>query len=277
MSGPVVVDQQPAQDQDLEPAPKPDQAPATQPLPGDIDLDISMLEDSAHDAKLLAQLIQRYPQYRDAIVSAAGKQLGNTTINDALAIVDGTAPPEFDWVSSPLAAEGGSLADRARANVQYIQAHPELRETMLAQIAKFEPDLADAVRDGLDNPTPIEDQPAPAPAAVDAAIDQQQQPQAPQPEVEPGWVAAARAYNAQHTANVDELIGLAGLSLVDAQGVIDPVEVAKLQDSLGVEADGKVGPATLSAAHDRFKTTTAEQVDSEQVELPDDDLRKSAE
>lgn len=276
MSGPVVVDQQPAQQQDLEPAPKPDQAPANQPLPGDIDLDIDILDPG--DSKLLAQLIQRYPQYRDAIVANASKHLGNATVTDALAIVDGTAPPPpFDWLTSPLALEGGTQDERVREHVQYIQAHPELRDQIMAQVGQYEPELAAAVQQALDNPTPIEDQPPPAPAVVDAAIDQQQQPQAPTPEAEPGWVAGARAYNADHDGNVNELLDLVGTSLLDANGQIDPVAVAKLQESLGVDADGKVGPATLSAAHDRYKVTIKESNDAAQAALPDDDLRKELE
>ena len=241
---------------------------------------VMVLEPGDHEH--LASLLRQHPGMRDAILIAAAQWVGNETISRALELLGEaptqapevepamqdqvaveeateTPPAQFDWLTSPLALEG-NFEGRVQEHVDFIHAHPALRETVLAQCAELEPALADAVREALQAPPVALDAEAPAPTEQ---IQEEVAEVAPEPEKQtkkeaPGWVVRARAYNQAHAnlvAEFNELTHFAcvgPMDWIDGDGVdsleVDPYLVAQWQQDAGLSPDGRVGPATLDAA-----------------------------
>lgn len=256
---------------------------------------VMVLEPGDHEH--LASLLRSYPHLREAILVQAAQWVGNETVARALELVE--APPaveavpeasavapvqtaseekpaEFEWITSPLALEG-NLEGRVQEHVDFIHAHPALRETVLAQCAEFEPDLAQRVREALAGPPVPLDAEAPAPVAqVEEDISQvapaQSPEQSPEPAPEqkkavPGWVVRARAYNQAHAGLVAEFNELTSFSCVgpmdwiEGESVgeleVDPYLVAQWQQDAGLAPDGRVGPKTVDAARVELEPAVA--------------------
>jgi hypothetical protein len=260
--------------------------------------------DHAH----LASLIRQHPGLRDAIITLAAQYVGNETVVKALEVLDGPAPAaaveaapqanavapvaetaaekpaDFDWLLSPLALEG-NFEGRVQEHVDFIHAHPGLREAVLAGCAEYEPDLARAVREALAAPPVAPDVETPAPTAqvqedVAELSEAETEEHAPAPKKKeiPGWVLRARAYNQAHAALVAEFNELTGYACVgpmdwiEGESVeeleVDPYLVAQWQQDAGLAPDGRVGPKTVDAAKVELEPMVADAAEVESEEPP---------
>lgn len=273
---------------DRENAVEPQQEPTAQEVPetrgpseeSRVEALVMMLEPGDHQH--LASLLRQHPGMREAILVAAAEYAGNETVARALELVGEApaaeakpaepaiaevAPPQateqepaaFDWLLSPLALEG-NFEGRVQEHVDFIHAHPGLRETVLAQCASFEPALADAVRDALAAPpVPLDvEAPAPTEQIQEDVAEVATEPAAQSKKEVPGWVVRARAYNRAHDALVAEFNELTSFACVGPMDWIegdsvdslevDPYLVAQWQQDAGLSPDGRVGPNTVDAA-----------------------------
>jgi hypothetical protein len=171
----------------------------------------------------LKELLARYPDFRQGILSVASHHLGASTVRQAMSA--GTLTQDQIRPGGEFELEGGPprkmlTQDQIRPGGEFeLEGGPPRK--MLTQ---------DQIRPGgefeLEGNTP-----APAPTAP-----------------EPGWVAGARKYNDAHADLVSNFNALTGNSCIGADGKVDPQLVADWQRARGLEGDGKIGPLTLAAA-----------------------------
>jgi hypothetical protein len=267
------------------------------------------------DYALLAQVLAAHPELHDQIIERAAAFVGNDTIAKALQFMAGEREPEapsekasdagapseeqtdFDYTTSPLAIEYDRDA-KVKDHVDYIRAHPELGDAVLAGAAEIDPalavEVAAALKKSEDQPaaeveqeetppqviqesaeqaieaTPAaqpEQMAAPAPVTAEEAVEVQP---AAAPEKESGWVSRARAYNQWHVYEVASFLAATGNACM-VDGVLDPNLVAKWQEEHGVAVDGRIGNDTVEAASRAQPTTIAEVKEAEAEENPEDD------
>lgn len=192
---------------------------------------------------------------------------------------DGASADTEEWKRVELFVQ---TVETAKDLAILIKAHPLVRQRLLDEATKVVSAdvIAEAVR-MADAPTSAEPADQPAPQAAPGETQPGEKPADPaaatEPEKQPAWVAAARAYNDAHPANCDEFYALTGPELIDNEGFLDPTKIAMWQSAMGIEADGKIGPHTLATARKMQKLAPAVTLAEEQAALPDDDLRKQAE
>jgi hypothetical protein len=240
-------------------------------------LRVLILEPGDHE--LLAQVLGQHPEIAEQIIATVTPHVGEETVREALRIRGGggggaaaeaapapaaeatadtaaapaVTPAAFDWLTSPLALEG-NLERRVAHHVDFIRAHPELREQVLGQAAMFEPDLVARVRVALEETPSTEE--TPQSEVVEHSIEER--PAKPDKQQVPGWVTRAQVYNRRHANLViefNELTNYACVGMMEwierdslAEFQVDPYLVAQWQKDHGVKPDGRVGAATVEAA-----------------------------
>lgn len=280
-------------------------------------LNIESLRPGDHE--LLAQALRNHPELHDKILERAATFCGNDTIAKALQVLAGVSEPEpvaekaaeapvapaeqaapadFDYTTSPLALFYDQEA-RIKDHADFVAAHPELADQVIAQAAEVDPEVALLTLTELDGrgaaPADVESQPEQTPEAVveesakeavAARPEGAEQAQAPtpvtaqevveepaktEPEKESGWVVRAREFNRDHADEVAAFLAATGGACL-VEGALDPNLVAQWQQDHGVAVDGRVGHETVEAAS-KARPETAEQareqIATETEEEPD--------
>ena len=189
-------------------------------------LHAQILQMTPADAGALAELLQLHPALADRILSVAAPHMGNSAVQRALAIANGSKP---QGRQAPLStAEMHEMLDDPAAGSQTTA--PKKAPLSTAEMHEMLDDPAP----GPSHMAPKTELAAPRPAQVATA---------------PAWVAEARAYNAAHPDLVDRFNELTSdVARLDGAGDVDPQAVAHWQRSHHVSADGKIGPHTIEAA-----------------------------
>jgi hypothetical protein len=175
------------------------------------------------DADALTRLLRIHPEYTDKILAAASPQVGLSTIKQAQAMVQTNA-----------VGGSGSLG-ATRPGTEYLD---ETATPVVPQVRRVETpaEHAEELRD-------LEGSASSGEAKKEPESDQAK------PAKDEAWVAGARAYNAAHAHLVSKLVEiLQDRSFLGADGQIDVQKVKAFQATQGIDADGKVGPATIAAA-----------------------------
>lgn len=177
------------------------------------------------------------------------------------------AEKPFEYLTSFLALEYDH-EEKVKDHVEFIRANPHLRDQVLIGATQYDPDIAEAVRQRLANPTPApaetEAEPTPPTVVAEEAAEATPPPASARAKQanakdataggttsdksEPGWVRRARIYNAKHKKDVEMFLSLTGSVCLDAEGNLDPRLVARWQAEHGTQPDGRVGPNTVTAA-----------------------------
>ncbi|HTJ44392.1 MAG TPA: hypothetical protein VL463_19950 [Kofleriaceae bacterium] len=241
MSGPVVAQQQPVPEEDIAPPQLANRAP-DHALPEDIKLLLDVLEP--HNADLLAKALRKYPQFHDQILAYVSQSLGNSIVQQALALLaqpdaspvaeakvepqqqapapeqaPTTAAPSAEQATSDVPAQNDPLFlvwavtdagdTELRFVADFIRKHPELEEAAMAIVTKHVgADFAARVRaelKGSGQPAATA-QPQPEETPPAEVVTQAQDP-APAPqavEAEPGWITRARQFNESNYAECEE-------------------------------------------------------------------------
>ena len=280
---------------------------------------LSVLDSSDH--KLLAQVLRDHPDLHEQIIARASADLGNDTVAKALEVLAGVPEPEapsekaaadapadgaqsgaateetFDYVTSPLTLEYDQNA-KVKDHADFMLAHPEVADQVLAQTAELDVNLALQVAAEYDGaagkPQEAPQQEETPPQVIEetskqAAQEVKAEPkseeaaaQAPaqevveakpdkEPEQESGWVVRARGFNAEHADDVAQfLAATGGACLVD--GALDPNLVAQWQSRHGVDVDGRIGQQTVDAAIKQQPQTIEEAAkEAQEEQLPEPD------
>lgn len=191
---------------------------------------------SPADADQLAAMLVNYPRLGGQILPVASHHMGNAAVRRAIALAK-----QIKASSSP----GSSLSQG--------EVHEALDDPMDSRTVPWI-ELASTLEDKSDpqapDETPSKSKEAPTP--------------------EPGWVAAARTYNAAHADLVEEFNDLtAHICLNDDTVQLDPQAVASWQTQHGLTADGKVGPRTVAAARAaRSKGVPVAQAEQSDARIP---------
>ena len=182
------------------------------------DLHAQIMRMSPDDSLLLADMIINYPGFMGAILMVAAPHMGNAAVQRAMQIVKQKHTTQ---------GESGSMSQGEMHDVT--RDASDSRPIKVSEYASILNDPSDPQK------THVEPEAKP------------ESPKAPQ--AEPAWVAGARAYNAAHSALVDEFNDLTDdMCTDDDDGKLDPQAVARWQAHHGIPADGKVGPQTVAAA-----------------------------
>jgi hypothetical protein len=219
------------------------------------------------DAEQLATLLRAHPNMRDVILQHAQASAGNATVEQAIALLDGTGGPPGMTPSSAAPAGAGHAPDRlsqvlasvstietgdSRSLAMLVTSNPDLRQQILerAQDLLGEDTVMGAVA-MIDVPPPA----APAPTPEDAAAEKGPAPEPePEPAKESPWIVRARAYNDAHFGDTEEFNALTNFMCV-VDGLIDPNLIARWQEQNGLHPDGRIGAHTLERARELAKQT----------------------
>ena len=192
------------------------------------------------DADALTRLLRLHPEYTEKILAAASPQVGLSTVKQAQAMVQMNA------------VGAGSALGSTRPGSQYLDETPtavvpQTGGRSLGPTPQGSEYLDETVDPGLvrqsDSP-PVEAKREPeSPAANGTGTEQAK------PAQDEAFVAGARAYNAAHAHLVSKFVDIMkDKSFLGTDGEIDVHKVKAFQRTQGIDADGKVGPATVAAA-----------------------------
>jgi len=214
-------------------------------------LHAQILQMTPADAGALAELLQLHPALADRILSVAAPHMGNSAVQRALAIANGSKP---QGRQAPLStAEMHEMLDDPAPASRTV---PKKAPLSTAEMHEMLDDPAAGSQTTAPKKAPLStaemhemlDDPAPGPSHM-APKTELAAPRPAQVATAPAWVAEARAYNAAHPDLVDRFNELTSdVARLDGAGDVDPQAVAHWQRSHHVSADGKIGPHTIEAA-----------------------------
>lgn len=186
---------------------------------------------SPADDGALAEMLQAYPSLMGKILAVAAQQVGNATVQRAIALVK-------RWKAQ---SPGGSMnKEEVRASIDSPADSKPIKEN----------EMASFLEDKSDTQAPDE-----APTKPKAA-----------PAADPAWVADARRYNDAHADLVAEFNDLTNdICLDDDTSKLEPKAVFDWQVAHGLDPDGKIGPRTVAAAR-AVKSKGASVAKAEQAE-----------
>jgi hypothetical protein len=270
MSRAPQIEQQPEQQAQAQ---APELNPETAGLPRPLYTQIMQL--TPDDAEALSSLLTAYPGFSRAILQVAAGHMGNAAVQRAIATnTRSKTGPGEQPAQHPLSqAELHEFLDDAPAKAPPAKAQPaahplsqgELHEFLDDPPAKAQP-AHHALSQGELHEF-LDDPPAKAPAAETAAAPNagtaglKTATRADSPQM-----AAARAYNHQHSHFADEFNDLTNCECLDQHGggddiydgrKLDPKLVASWQAKHGLQADGMVGPLTVAKAREVVAKHTA--------------------
>lgn len=179
------------------------------------DLYAQIMRMSPGDVGVLAEMMVNYPSFMGAILMVAAPHIGNAAVQRAIALVKQQKATK---------GRGGSMNQDA--------VHEAMREPADSRPLSGA-EMLESLHDKSDDPS------GPSPATPPKS------PSAP----EPAWIAAARAYNANHPGLVAEFNDLTNdMCKSDDGNELDPKAVARWQTAHHLDADGKVGRHTVATA-----------------------------
>ncbi|HEX3477403.1 MAG TPA: hypothetical protein VHT91_20410 [Kofleriaceae bacterium] len=255
MSRAQQIEQQPEQQSTAAPATERSEQTFGLPRP----LYAQILQLTPDDAESLSSMLTAHPGLSGPILQVAAGHMGNAAVQRAIAITNaGSKSASGEQPAhGPLSqAELHEFLDDAPAKAPPAQAQPNKHPLSQAELHEF---LDDAPAKAL----PAQAQPNQHPLSqaelhefLDDPPTKAAGPKAAT-QVDPPSVAAARAYNHQHSDLATQFNDLTNYMCIDEHGggdeikdgrKLDPKLVVTWQEQHGLDADGMVGPLTVAEA-----------------------------
>ena len=196
------------------------------------------------DANALTSLLRLHPEYSEKILAAASPQVGLATVKQAQANLQVNAVGAKRSLGST--RPGGEYLEETPT-----LAVPQTKGGSLGHTGQGSEWLDETVDPALVPPSSpsgeAKKEPESSGSGGNAA--EQAKPEQAKPAQDEAWVAGARAYNAAHEHLVSKFVEIMqDKSFLGPDGEIDVQKVKAFQRTQGIDADGKVGPATIAAA-----------------------------